>query len=259
MIEPAARRPGALDLMGIGVHPVGSAAILDFCRQTIDSGRQSVVLHLNVHGANLAARRPWLRAFLNEAQLVFCDGDGIRLGLRLLGLDPPPKVTYNVWIWELAAWCAAGRRSLFLLGGRPGVAATAAENLRARSPQLTVAGHHHGYFEKSGAESDAVVETINSARPDVLLVCFGWPAQEAWVREVRARLEVPVILTGGAAIDYAAGIIRQTPRWMARLHLEWLYRLIQEPRRLFVRYVIGNPLFLLRVLRAMMTRQRRPP
>lgn len=243
------RRAGALDVLGVGVHPVGSAGILELIAAAVGSSRRAVVPHLNVHGSNLAGKHDWLREFFNHSQLVFCDGDGVRWGLKILGEDPPPKVTYNVWIWELARWCAEHRARLYLLGGRPGIAGIAADRLRERWPDLEIAGCHHGYFEKESSEETLIVEAINEADPDVLLVCLGMPVQEAWVERNALALGARVILTGGAALDYAAGVIRTTPWWIARLQLEWLYRLCSEPRRLFRRYVIGNPAFLLRVLR----------
>ncbi len=123
----------------------------------------------------------------------------------------------------------------------------AATNLCARYPRLRLAGTHHGYFAKEGPANQAVVDEINGASPDILLVCFGMPLQERWVSENLSQLRVHVILTGGAAIDYGAGAIPVVPRWMAKLQLEWLFRFLIEPVRMFRRYIIGNPLFLARV------------
>jgi N-acetylglucosaminyldiphosphoundecaprenol N-acetyl-beta-D-mannosaminyltransferase len=243
----APRQGGALDLMGIPVHPVGPPEILGFMGSVIAERTQAVILHVNVNGANLAIRHPSLMKAFNQTQMVFCDGDGIRWGLSILGYDPPPKTTYNVWLWTLAQWCVDRDASLYLLGAVPGVADQAAKNLVARLPRLRIAGTHHGFFPREGPENEAVLAMINEARPDVLLVCFGMPMQEHWVMANRERLATHVLLTGGASLDYAAGIARMTPRWMVRMQLEWLYRLLQEPIRLFGRYVIGNPVFMARV------------
>ena len=254
--QPAPRRPGAINIMGLPVHPVDSAAILEFFAGVIETDRQALGLHANVLGCNLAARNPWLKALYNEAQLVHCDGDGIRWGCRILGLPPPPKVAYNVWLWELVAWCEQRGFSLYLLGGRPGVAQRAADNLTARHPGLRIPGVHHGYFDKQGPQSDRVVAEINRLGPDFLLVCFGMPTQELWVRDNKSRLAVHVLLTAGAALDFAAGDVPVAPGWMIRLQIEWLFRFLREPVRMFRRYIIGNLQFIGRALAERLRRGR---
>ena len=244
---PAERADNAVELLGIRVNDVSSMGVIDYMESAIRAGRQAVILHANAFAANLAGRHAWMREALREAQMVFCDGDGIRWGCRILGLRVPPKVTYARWLPLVGDWCAHRGHSLYFLGGRPGVAEEAARRYQALHPGLRIAGTHHGFFEKAGPESDAVVAEINRARPDVLLVCFGMPVQERWVHENAPKLAAHVLLTGGAALDYAAGKASLTPPWMIRLELEWLYRLLREPRRLFTRYVFGNPEFLLRV------------
>lgn len=245
---PARARGGVMELLGVPINDLSSPEILDFMSEVILGDEQAVVLHVNAHASNLAARYAWLREYYGEAALVFCDGDGIRLGLRLLGLHAPAKVTYNEFLSQLARRCEERGFSIYLLGGRAGVAAQAGRNLKTRYPRLRIVGTRDGYFAKRGPESDQVVEQINCLRPDVLLVCFGMPLQELWLRENAPGLAVHVVFTGGAALDYAAGVVPVAPGWMKRLQLEWLFRLLVEPRRLFARYVIGNPLFLSRVI-----------
>ncbi len=123
--------------------------------------------------------------------------------------------------------------------------------LRERYPDLEISGVHHGYFDHSagGAASEEVVEEINASAPDILLVGLGMPLQERWLMENIDRLDVGVALTGGAVFDYASGRLRRGPRLLTDNGFEWLARLLLEPRRLWRRYLLGNPLFLLRVLR----------
>jgi N-acetylglucosaminyldiphosphoundecaprenol N-acetyl-beta-D-mannosaminyltransferase len=242
------RAEGAIELLGICVHDVNATGVLGFMDAAIREDRQAVILHVNAFAANLGARHGWLREAFRDAQMVFCDGDGIRWACRMLRLPVPPKVTYARWLPLVAAWAEEHGHSLYFLGGRPGVAAQAARNFVERHPRLRIAGTHHGYFAKSGPESEAVVAGIGEARPDVLLVCFGMPVQEQWVVANAPQLSAHVVLTGGAALDYAAGIAVPTPPWMVRMELEWLFRLWMEPRRLFTRYVVGNPEFVARVL-----------
>lgn len=257
--RPAERAGDAVELLGIRVNDVSATGVIDYMEAAIHDDRQAVILHANAFAANLAARHGWMREVLREAQMVFCDGDGIRWGCRILGLRVPPKVTYARWLPMVGDWCAQKGHSIYFLGGRPGVAEQAAKRYQQSHPGIRIAGTHHGYFDKSGPESDAVVAGINRARPDVLLVCFGMPVQERWVHDNAPRLATHVLLTGGAALDYAAGVASLTPQWMIRLELEWLYRFLREPRRLFTRYVVGNPEFLLRVFAQRIRRMVRGP
>lgn len=242
--------PAAVRVLGVRVHALSVAELHARMDGIIREGRKALVLHANVHGLNLAARHPWMRDFLNQAEIVFCDGAGVRLGARVLGQRLPPRITYADWIWQLAGFLARERHAIFLLGARPGVAARAAAALQGRHPRLRVAGTHHGYFEKEpgSPENEEVIARINAARPEVLLVGFGMPLQERWLRDNWPALNVNVGLSGGAALDYAAGDLARAPRWMTDRGLEWLGRLLIEPRRLGRRYLIGNPAFLLRVL-----------
>jgi N-acetylglucosaminyldiphosphoundecaprenol N-acetyl-beta-D-mannosaminyltransferase len=258
MVSPvyphAARRAGARHLLGLPVHHVDGSEVLDFIGDVIAAGEQATVLNVNVNCVNLAQKHPWLKDFFADAPLVFCDGDGVRWGLRILGQEPPPKVTYNRWMPTLATFCAERGHTMFFLGARPGVAALAARRLVDRHPGLRIVGIRDGYFDKEGSENDAAIDDVNRVRPDVLVVCFGMPAQERWVRDNRDRLATHVLLTGGAAFDYAAGIVPIAPRWMVHIQMEWLYRFLYEPIRMFGRYMVGNPRFVLRVLRERLRR-----
>ena len=233
----------AVTLMGLPLDLVDVAKLHETIRRSIAEKRKSLILNLNIHCVNLASRQPWLRDFLREAALVFCDGDGVRLGLKLLGIDPPPKITYDRWIWQLAEFSDQNRYQLYFVGARPGVAEDAARNLKNAFPGLQIAGTAHGYFQKEGEESEKLIHAINRVLPDILIVGFGMPLQEKWLFDNWHKIDARVFLTGGAVFDYASGRIKRAPEWMIRLHLEWLFRFLQEPRRLFGRYVWGIPYF----------------
>ena len=217
----------------------------------VRGGRLGLVLNANAHCLNLCYEDPKLRDFLNGAEVVFCDGAGVMLAARMLGRRIPQRITYADWIWQLADLAAAQGFSLYLLGARPGVAREAAMRLRERYPDLEIAGVRHGYFDHSAGspENEAVVEEIKASAPDILLVGLGMPLQERWLMENIDRLDAGVALTGGAVFDYVSGRLRRGPRLLRENGFEWLARLLVEPRRLWRRYLIGNPLFLLRVLR----------
>lgn len=146
--------------------------------------------------------------------------------------------------------------SPFFLGARPGVANKAAARLRESYPDLNIAGVQHGYFDHApgSPENEAVVQEINAANPDVLIVGFGMPLQERWIKDNWERLSAKVVIPLGAMLDYLSGDflsgdIRRGPPIMRNNGFEWLARLLVDPRRLWRRYIFGNPLFLLRVLR----------
>lgn len=234
-------------LLGIQITDCTASELNTYICDTVAAGRREVVLNVNIHCMNLAWRLPWLRAYLNEAPVVFCDGDGVRLGARLAGRRIREKITYSRWIWDMARVSEASGHRWYFVGGRPNVAAEAARRLRELFPGLQVVGCRSGYFAGRD-EIDAVVADINRQAPHVLIVGMGMPLQERWLRDHLGRLRVNVALTGGAVFDYVSGSTRMTPTFFFRFKLEWFYRLLMEPRRLFWRYAVGNPLFLARVI-----------
>lgn len=245
-----AKNPGnALRIVGLQLHQVGVDETHAYIDQVIQSGERALVLNLNINCCNLAMKNPWLKEFLNSAQLVFCDGDGVRWGLKVLGKNPPPKITYDRWMWQLGEWMERKGHSFFFLGGAPGVSAKAAEKMKAKFPNLKILGVRDGFFSKEGEENDQLIAEINRLKPDVMVIGFGMPAQEKWLKENWEKIDCHVYLTGGACFDYVAGNAKRAPEWMIRANLEWLFRLSQEPRRLFSRYVVGNPVFFYHVFK----------
>lgn len=236
-----------ISLLGIQITDCTSSELNAYIQDTIAGGRREAILNVNVHCMNLAWSLPWLRTYLNQTAVVFCDGDGVRLGARLAGKRIREKITYNRWIWDIGAVSAACGHRWYLVGGRPKVAEEAADRLRARFPSLQVVGCHSGYFGGPD-EVERLIADINRQEPHILVLGMGMPAQEAWLVDHLSRLRVNVALTGGAVFDYVSGRRRVTPDVFRRLKLEWLYRWLVEPRRLFWRYAAGNPLFIVRVL-----------
>lgn len=212
------------------------------------NGPSRLFAYVNVHAVNLARRDRRFREIINRASVVYCDGEGVRLGARLLGRRLPPRTVLTYWVWDLCALMEEKGLSVFILGAREPVVSKAAAVLRERYPKLNVAGWHHGFFEKQGEESRKVVEIINRAAPDLLFVGFGMPLQEYWIEENLGSLRAGIVLPAGSMIEYIAGEKKPTPTWMANSGLEWFYRLLREPRRLWKRYLLGNPLFILRVV-----------
>ena len=243
-------------MLGVGVDPITVVELHAEIVRLLRGGRLGLVLNVNAHCLNLCYRDRALRDSLNGADVVFCDGVGVMLAARILGGRIPARITYAAWIWQLADFAAAEGLSLYFLGARPGVAQEAARRLRERFPGLRIVGVRHGYFDHSAesAENEAVLEEINASSPDIVLVGLGMPLQEIWLKENRHRLDAGVALTCGAAFDYASKRVRRGPRLLTESGFEWLARLLGEPGRLWRRYLFGNPLFLLRVLRQLLSR-----
>ena len=244
-------RAGRVDVLGVGVDRLTVEELHSEIKRLVREDARALVLNVNAHCLNLCYEDASLRDFFNGAEVVFCDGAGVALAARLLGGSVPARITYADWAWSIAGFAAAEGFSLYFLGARPGVAQEAAERLRERHPELEISGFHHGFFDhRAGSpENEAVVREINAARPNILLVGLGMPLQERWLMENRERLDAGVALTGGAVFDYVSGRLRRGPRLLTENGFEWLARLLVEPRRLWRRYLIGNPLFVSRVLR----------
>ena len=240
-------------LLGVPVDGLTVRELNESILELVRRRRHALVLNVNVHALNLAVERPWFADLLRRAEIVFCDGAGVRLAALLKGHQLPPRITYADWMWSLAEFASQHGLSLYFLGGRPGVAAKAARALRGANPTLKIAGTRHGYFDRAAgsAESVGVIEEINRAKADILVVGFGMPIQEQWLSEHWGMLNAQVGLTGGAVFDYVSGTLRRPPGWMQRVGLEWLGRMLIEPRRLWRRYVLGNPLFVARVVRSL--------
>ncbi len=249
--QPDSRPTASANILGVNIEAWEPEGLHKFILAAVRGGGRARVLNVNAHALNLAYQSRWLRDCFNEAEIVFPDGQGVVLAARLLGAPFRSRVTYADWFWQLASFCSEFDISMFFLGGRPRVADRARDMLCQSLPRLRVVGARHGYFSKDpeSPENDEVLAAIQEAQPDVLVVGFGMPLQEHWLMENWDRLSVKVGLTGGAVFDYVSGTLARPPRIMTENGLEWLGRLFIEPQRLWRRYLIGNPIFMLRVIR----------
>ena len=242
-------KPGSVDVLGVRVSSLTRSDLLARVVSVTGSARRAQVMYANAYVLNTAYRDGELRRILNGADVVYCDGAGVKLAARLLKHSLPERMTGADWIHDLCVLCQERRIGFYFLGGEPGIAAQAADNLRLQYPELRVAGTHHGHFDHNGSENDQVVAQINAAQPQILLVGFGTPLQEKWIARNFEELNTPVVWAVGALVDFVAGKLPRAPHWMLEHGLEWMGRLAIEPQRLWTRYVVGNPLFLYRVLK----------
>ena len=231
-------------------HKVTVHELIEYVTQAAKLEKKTIVGHVNVHAMNLVYEQPWYRDFFNNnADLVFCDGFGVLLGAKLKGysVESEHRMTCPDYIEDLALALAKENISLFLLAGKPGVVDKAIAKFKQVAPNLRIQGHH-GYFDKSGEENDAIVEKINKFKPDVLYIGFGMPLQERWILDNLERVEARVFLPLGACLDFYTDTVYRGPSWLTDNGFEWLTRLITEPQRLWQRYLLGNIRFLYRVL-----------
>ncbi len=236
-------------LLDTRFHKVTVQELIEYVIKAAKIEKKTIVGNVNVRAMNFACELPWYRDFLNNANLVFCDGFGILLGAKLQGyyVQSIHRMTCPDYIENLVLACEKENVSLFLLAGRPGVVDKAIAKFKAIAPNLRVEGHH-GYFEKSGEENDSVIDKINKFKPGVLYIGFGMPLQERWILDNLERVEARVFLPLGACLDFYTGTVQRGPRWMTDRGLEWLTRLATEPQRLWERYLMGNTLFFYRVI-----------
>lgn len=235
-------------IFGVNLGVWTSQTALKKIEELLSEGGTHHLFFVNAHTLNLAYSDPDYRSTLNSADFVLNDGIGVEIAARLFGVRFHENLVGTNFLPKLCALAQDRHFSLFLLGSKPGVAESAATRLQASFPGLEVVGTHHGYFGQE--EGRRVIRAIQQACPDILLVGFGNPLQEKWIVRHQGELGIPLCVGVGAFIDFAAGRIRRAPHWARRARMEWLFRLILEPRRLWRRYILGNPKFLWRVFRA---------
>lgn len=213
----------------------------------VRTGRPHQIVTVNVDFLRLGLEDPAFKNLINSADLAVADGMPLLWGARLLGDPLSERVTGVELILECAALAAARDYGVFLLGAGPGVAAEVASVLRARCPGVRVVGAYAPPVKDafSAEEDERTVRLIQETRPDMLFVAFGAPKQDEWIRTRLHRLNVPVCMGVGGAFDMLAGRVQRAPVWMQRHGLEWAYRVLQEPTRLWKRYFIDDmPVFL---------------
>jgi N-acetylglucosaminyldiphosphoundecaprenol N-acetyl-beta-D-mannosaminyltransferase len=230
-----------INIFGIQIDPLTMAeaveVILGWVREK--SGCHYVVTP-NVDHIVKLQERPDFRAAYQGAALVLVDGNPVKWAARLLDSPLPEVVPGSDLVPALfsAAKTSGGMR-VFLLGAADGVAARAATCIHEQWPWVEVCGTYSPPlgFESEGAECDRILQMISAARPDILVLGLGAPKQELWAHQYYERINAPAVLCVGATIDFLAGQKKRAPLWMRKFCLEWLFRMLSEPRRLSGRYL----------------------
>jgi len=223
-----------ISIRGIPFDNVTMEDALHFLLSRLTADKQTSVFTPNAEIVQACIEDASLAPIITSAELIVPDGIGVIKASRILGTPLKEKVAGVVLGERLAAALSQEEyrnHTLFLLGGKPGVAKTAAEKLLEKYPGLSIAGYHDGYFDKNGIENDRVLEEIRKSGADVLYVCLGAPAQEKWIAANRDKLPVVLFLGLGGSVDIYAGTAKRAPRLFVSLGLEWFWRLLKEPWR----------------------------
>ena len=227
-----------LIIAGVPIDDMTMPEVLDQISEYIRAGTPHQIATVNADFVLKAWEDPELRQILNQADLLTADGMPLVWGARLLGVHLQGRVAGADLVPALAERGAREGWRFYMLGGREGVAALATEKLTSRYPGFNVVGMYAPPFGPVVEMGPDINERIRAARPDILLVAFGNPKQEKWISMNAADLGVPVMIGVGGSLDFAAGEIPRAPLWMQNTGLEWVFRLIQEPRRMWKRYVL---------------------
>jgi N-acetylglucosaminyldiphosphoundecaprenol N-acetyl-beta-D-mannosaminyltransferase len=235
----------SLRILGVRVDDVTTQETLALMESMVTAGRPCQVVTVNPEFIMRALRDTAFLQVLESADLALPDGQGVLWAARRLGRPLRERVTGSDTVPLIAALSAERGYSLYLLGARPGVAATAAAVLGERYPGVKIAGVYAG--SPRAEEEDGIVDRVNAAKPDFLFVAYGAPAQDCWIHRNLTRLRSPVCMGVGGTFDFLAGVTPRAPLWMRERGLEWAYRLCREPWRW--RRMMALPAFAWLVLR----------
>jgi N-acetylglucosaminyldiphosphoundecaprenol N-acetyl-beta-D-mannosaminyltransferase len=249
LLSGSAPRSAVAVLRFFGVEIVNTTMdeAVEWIVRRAKGGIQSQLCFVNPDCLNIAYRDAEYARVLNAADRVLPDGIGIHLACRIIGTSLLSNLNGTDLFPRMCERAAAEGVAVYMLGGGPGRADAAARNMHLKYGRLNIAGTRAGYFTAS--EEGAVIDEINRSGADVLLVGLGAPRQDVWLSNNASRLRPAVKIGVGGLFDFYSERISRAPEWMREIGMEWSWRLAMEPRRMWRRYVIGNPLFLYRVWR----------
>jgi len=250
--------PASVEVLGVPLALTDYERTIEWMDATIATGRRGYVCVAAVHTVMACQEDPELRAAVLGSDLTVPDGQPLVWAMNALGHDLSSRVYGPDLMARYCERAALTGARMFLYGGRnQGALVQLALNLRTRYPGLNIVGGYAPPFRALTAEEEGfVLDEINRSQADVVWVGIGVPKQEKWMAAMRDRLRAPVLVGVGAAFDFHAGLVSQAPRWMQSMGLEWAYRLLQEPGRLWRRYLRYNPRFVLGFLRQWLAHRR---
>ena len=239
-----------VSVLGVQITDVTRRAAIELMERPLRAvEHQCQALYIvNAHTLNLAADDPQYRDLLNQADIVFNDGTGVRWAARQRGIELRNNLNGTDLIPEFLAATGGRGYRYFMLGATPDTIRDAAVVARRQFSGWTLAGYHDGYVHEE--RGDAVIEQINAARVDLLLVGMGNPIQERWIHRHRTRLNVSLAVGIGGLFDHWIDKPKRAPLWVRRAGCEWMHKLLKQPHK-WRRYLLGNPIFLYRMTAAL--------
>lgn len=235
----------SVSILGTKVHLITMVELTEFVVEQIHKSQKCLISNHNLHSAYLFHKDKIFKKSYESAKLIHIDGMPLVLWGKFTGKKTKKshRITYLDWIDPLFLRLDQNACKLYYLGSVDGVAQTAVSNLKKKYPHIQFKVHH-GFFDVNGVENEIILNEIMEFCPDVLMVGMGMPRQEKWIINNLEKLPNCVILPCGACFDYIAGNVKTPPRWLGKFYLEWFYRFLFEPKRLFRRYFI-EPILLL--------------
>jgi N-acetylglucosaminyldiphosphoundecaprenol N-acetyl-beta-D-mannosaminyltransferase len=243
------RATNPIGMMGLAIARLRENEVIALVLEGVRAGRGGWVCPVNLDVLRRVVRDPRQRALVDRADVLTADGMPLIWASRLARTPLPERVSGSSLVKTLSAAAGDAGASVFLLGGDEGVAEVAAGELRRSSPRLAADSHcpPHG-FEDQPAELAAIYGALERARPDIVFVGLGFPKQEHLIEHLRPRFPGAWFVSCGISFSFVSGDVKRAPLWAQRLGLEWLHRLVQEPRRLARRYLLEGIPFLGRLL-----------
>ena len=244
--EGIASASDEVSILGLRINNLTMDETLDRLMEWTVGDTPRQLCFLNADCMNIAFRNAQYREVINHADLTVADGIGLKLAGKILRRDIRQNVNGTDLFPRVCAALDERGGSVFLLGAKPGVADAVADWIRERHPAVRIAGTRNGYFTPE--EEPELVRQVAESGAQLLLVAFGAPRQDMWLAENLPHLGVHAAMGVGGLFDFYSGRVPRAPVWMREIGMEWLYRFIQEPRRMWRRYLVGNVVFLWRVL-----------
>lgn len=233
-----------INIFGVQLDYVDYAKACDRVKTFLQAHDNKIIVTPNAEIIMAARKDPELKAVLNAADICLPDGIGVVIASGILGKPLAERTTGFDFMMKVMEMTSEEGLSLFLLGGKPGVAESAGDKIKAMFPGIQIAGAHHGYFKKD--DEQKVIDMINDKKPDILLVAMGCPRQEIFMMHNRDKLKFRVAMGVGGSLDVLSGTVHRAPVFMQKAGLEWLYRLVTQPSRLKRMSVL--PLFIIEIL-----------
>ncbi len=246
VIDPDYDKPDKIKLLDIEFLNMRMDEALSRIAEVIDSGRKEIFAFMNPDCFNRLFDDREYFELMKKSNNIFPDGSGVNLACKIIRKQLIHNVNGTDMLPYLCHLAEKKKYRIFLLGAAPGIAEKMKKNLVLKYKGLIISDSEDGYFDRK-TETGRVITKINDSHSHILLVAFGVPLQEKWIAEHIDELKINVGIGVGGLFDFYSGNIRRAPKWMREMGIEWMFRLLMEPRRMWKRYIIGNPLFIKRV------------